>query len=266
MKIWILGCGPAGLMAAHAASTSGAEVKILSQKRKSEMFGCQYLHKPIPGISEGHGTLVDYTLRGTAAGYRQKVYGERWDGSVSGDDLLGRHYAWDIRSAYDALWRRYSPFVEQMDGIGPGMMGIIVREAEAEGAQLFSSIPAPAICKDKEKHSFLAERVWSIGDAPERGIFSPVTCEENEIICNGFDSPSWYRVSNVFGYHTTEWPWRDGKKPPIEGVSEVIKPLKTTCTCFPTVNRIGRYGQWTKGILSHSAFDDMIRMTQEVLF
>lgn len=253
MKVSILGCGPAGLMAAHAAELRGAEVTIFSKKRKSEMFGCQYLHRPIPEISTGNGTWVEYTLRGTPADYRRKVYGTNWNGTVSGEDLEESHAAWDIRQAYDLLWLRYQSRIAHHDINASWMVGFSA-EGHEPGDLILSTIPAPLLCMKPDEHGFFSERVWAIGDAPERGIFAPSITHESEIICNAFPEPGWYRAANVFGYHTVEWPWRDGKRPPIEGVSEVVKPLRTTCNCWPNVVRLGRYGQWKKGVLSHEAF------------
>jgi len=54
MRIAVLGCGPAGLMSAHAAmvaTESEADLAIFSTKRKSPLYGAQYLHQPIPFVS-----------------------------------------------------------------------------------------------------------------------------------------------------------------------------------------------------------------------
>src|SRR4051794_14558085 len=111
MRIAVLGCGPAGLMAAHAAKVCGADVDIFSRKRKSELFGCQYLHAPIPGMTDVAPVTVRYMLNGDIEGYRRKVYGDTWDGEVSPEDLLGNHDAWDIRRTYDNLWAKYGGYI-----------------------------------------------------------------------------------------------------------------------------------------------------------
>ncbi len=73
---------------------------------KSALYGCQYLHAEIPGLSLRSAT-VDYELRGTTEDYRRKVYGPESDVRVSPEDLEGTHKAWDIRSAYSQLWTMY---------------------------------------------------------------------------------------------------------------------------------------------------------------
>lgn len=106
-KALILGCGPAGLMAAHAAALRNYDVVIVSKKRKSEMFGCQYLHQPIPLVSKGDPVDVEYRLQGSIKDYRTKVYGDRPNVAVSPETLETDHKAWNIREAYDSLWAMY---------------------------------------------------------------------------------------------------------------------------------------------------------------
>jgi len=36
----------------------------------------------------------------------------------------------------------------------------------------------------------------------------------------------------------------------------VEKPIRTSCRCFPDVHRMGRYGKWKKGVLSHEAWEE----------
>lgn len=250
-KALILGCGPAGLMAAHAAAMRDHDVVILSKKRKSEMFGCQYLHRPIPLVTQGEPVNVEYRLQGSPDEYRRKVYGDQRV-QTSPETLDADHPAWDIRDAYDQLWKMYGQYVIDIDLAGGNMEHTTTHTLLEQADVTYSTIPAPLLCKRLDDHQFLAEKVWAIGDAPERGVFSPVTTDENSVLCNGEPSPSWYRVSNVFGYNTVEWP--GGRKPPVENVAEVVKPVRTNCDCRPNINRLGRYGKWQKGVLSHEAF------------
>lgn len=251
-SVLILGCGPAGLFAAHAAECAGLNVTIASKKRKSEMFGAQYLHQPIPEVSEDP-FQVTYRLDGTFDGYRDKVYGKGFRGTVSPEDYEGDHEAWDIRAAYDVLWRHYQNSIEDVDFQHPqdaiGFLSTFM--AKETFSHYISTVPAPTICGDMG-HGFPATQVFSVGDAPERGVFSPITQPLNTVVCNGESDVSWYRAANILGYNTVEWP--TGKCPPIEGVAPVMKPIKTNCNCFPNVHRLGRYGKWTKGALSHEAF------------
>lgn len=252
MNVLIFGCGPAGLMAAHAAAIWGHDIKIVSKKRKSEMFGAQYLHQEIPDLDCGRQQLIEYSLVGTADGYRNKVYGPGYTGTVSPEELAEAHPGWNIRRAYDDLWDMYGSYVIDfiVDGNNirtGGSLSNLMNEANF----VVSSIPAPLLCVGE--HQFEGQEIWAVGDAPERGTFDPIKAAgPNSVVCNGEPDVGWYRSAHVFGRSTTEWPAK--RKPPVEGVAKVTKPLKTNCDCFPDVVRVGRYGKWTKGVLSHSAF------------
>lgn len=254
MRVAVLGCGPAGLMAAHAAALAGAnDVRIISKKRKSEMFGSQYLHAPIPGMTDTAPVTVHYELVGSVEEYRRKVYGEKWDGTVSPEDLLGEHDAWDIRQTYDSLWSTYGDFVYSTELSAGSLENIIVND----GFDLvISTVPKNLLCRKTGIHTFAFTEVWAVGDAPERGVFVPgrESIPNNTVRCNGEDAPRWYRLSKLFNYATCEWPM--GAKPPIDGISRVTKPTFNNCDCWPDILFVGRYGKWEKGVLSHEAFID----------
>lgn len=253
-SVAVLGCGPAGLMAVHAAAVSGVEtIHCYSKPRKSEMFGAQYLHAPIPGATTSAPVTVSYELMGTADQYRAKVYGEDWMGDVSPEEFTDPHDAWDIRTTYDELWKMYSPYLLALN---------LPHDWSALEGQLpnydlvVSTIPAPIMCRRKEIHTFHARKIWALGDAPERGVQVPYGVAKNTVVCNGLPNPSWYRVSNLFGYSTAEWAHKT--KPPISGVGEVSKPLYNNCDCLPDVMRAGRFGKWEKGVLTHHAFQEVM--------
>lgn len=242
-------------MAAAAVKVCGMEPVILSKKRKSEMFGAQYLHRPIPNFSPDESFEVEYVLRGTVQGYRDKVYGMGYRGSVSPEDLTESHLGWDIRTTYNNLWEHFVDSIQSFtiaDGFSFQQHLAVLME-EGNVAHAISTVPAPLLCVNPE-HSFSAQTIWSIGDAPEKGIFVPFKpANLNTVLCDGDPHTSWYRAANIQGYNTIEWP--QAKKPPIENLSNVTKPLSTNCDCHPQLHRLGRYGQWLKGVLSHTAYD-----------
>jgi hypothetical protein len=257
MRVAVLGCGPAGLVAAHGALMAGAEdVRIFSKKRKSELFGAQYLHAPIPGATGKAPIDIAYELRGTIDGYRQKVYGLKDDVEVSVETLSEFHPAWDLRDTYNYLWECYSSYVVDVE----------IRAHDATfgpklGCDLvLSTIPATALCFGE--HTFGYEEIWAAGDAPERGTFVPYSAPKRTVVCNGEESPAWYRISNIFGHQTVEWPG-DIDQPPVEGVARVRKPLHNNCDCHPDIVRLGRYGAWTKGILVHDVYAGAQMAVQE---
>jgi hypothetical protein len=247
----VLGCGPAGLFAAHGLADRGYDVTIYSNKRRSEMFGAQYLHAPIHGLLE-RVTWVNYELRGTEEEYKAKVYNNIPVISVSPQQFREPHPAWDIRAAYGDAWDLYHHRIEH----SPGLRAAEVQEIIDSGRYraVVSSIPAKNLCYGF--HRFPARGVWAIGDAPERGVFSPVIVERDTVLYDGRPEVGWYRAANVFGYNTCEWP--SDRKPPIEGIAGLVKPIDTNCDCFMDsgiYTRVGRYGTWTKGVLSHEAYE-----------
>lgn len=247
----VLGCGPAGLFAAHALAQSGWDFEVWSKKRRSEMFGAQYLHAPIEGLTDGTEAEIAYRLIGTPAEYQQKVYGGTPVEFVSPERIPEKQPCWDIRAAYYRAWDMYGHLVVPTD-----IDTLTVQDAIASKRfnLIISSIPAPALCLQPGPavHRWVGRQIWAIGDAPEREVECPVPCPEFTVICNGEPYQSWYRVSNIYGYKTAEW--ATDRKPPYNAPALVTKPISTNCDCFPGVLRVGRYGRWDKRELSHMAY------------
>lgn len=261
-RLGILGAGPAGLLAAHAAALYGVEqTHILTRAAlfdselpaKSPLYGCQYLHSDIPGLSI-RSAQVSYELRGTPEEYRRKVYGDASEVRVSPEDFEGSHQAWDIRSAYSQLWTMYVMHGLSGVKINTGRINSSNIEGFLENYDLvISTIPAPAICAN-DSHQFTSQEVWAVGDAPDLGIFAPVEVENNMVVCNGKEDLHWYRASTVFGMTTVEWA---GAVQPVELARRFHKPIDNNCNCWETrVVRMGRYGAWRKGILAHEVFEN----------
>lgn len=186
-----------------------------------------------------------------------KVYGGNWAGPVSPQEIDRPHMAWDIRTSYDILWEMYSDSI-QNETITPEW----IQKELGYFDVAFSSIPAPSLCLHPHKHPFYAQKIYAWGETPERRIpfddyrIATEEIKDNSIVCNGFVFPRWYRMSKVFGYSTVEWPsgyQRDDEYLP--GGSMVEKPLSHNCNCMPSIHRIGRYGVWRKGILTHHTID-----------
>lgn len=260
-RVYVLGAGPAGLLAAHAARERGYDVTVFTKPgadgfpAKSQLHGCQYLHQSIPGLTYSiEGRSVAYRLAGSTEDYRRKVYGEGWRGTVSPDEFgpEERHYAWDLHEAYDELWRRFLPFMvpTHLDG---STIGIFTKDPHGH---TFLGVPAPHLCRRPEEHKFVTQDVWAMGSAPGQEL--PYVAPDFTIECNGEPAPRWYRAATVFGHSTLEWP--GGVKPPITGVAAVRKPLSTDCDCHlgKRVTRVGRYGRWTKSVLAHTAYSDAL--------
>lgn len=259
----VLGCGPAGLAAAHAVHVAGCTVHVYSKPRKSELHGAQYLHHPIPGMTSTAPRTVTVDLIGSHEDYRRRVYGGQADSVpvVSTEDLPPEHDAWDIRSTYDNLWDAYSPRI-----IGGLIQPTWLRHMLAGTSYdvVFSTVPAPVLCTTDE-HVFNARLVRALGDAVGRGearASALVNVADEHVLCNGNGAASWYRAARVFGHTTVEWPMPQTLEEDMGlleiGAVSVLKPLETDCDCFPEVTRLGRYGQWKKGVLVHHAYEEAL--------
>lgn len=266
----VLGCGPAGLFATHALIQNGWSVTIFSRKIwMSDLYGCQYLHAPIPGLTDDlHPQRVSYRLVGEAEGYREKVY----DGApvaVSPETLDADHDAWDIRAAYARAWGLYKELIGEIE-LTPEALGFVRRSEISRMSPtaintrqfdlIVNTVPLPALCYGG--HEFTSTEIWAMGDAPAMGQYVPFTVDPFSVVCNGDRDTGWYRASNVFGYKTVEWPIR--RKPPLPGIAKVSKPLRTNCNCYSEAPyrwvNVGRYGSWTKGVLSHSAYEEASKL------
>jgi len=252
MQVAVLGCGPAGLLAAHALKRNNHEPIILSKKVKSTIFGAQYLHRPIPGItSETPDFNVHVWKIGTKEGYAEKVYGDR-NAEVSWDSFHpGEYAAWDMRQAYDKLWEMYDSQIFEAPINGAGDVIHLMENYPV----IFCSIPRNLMCRGG--HEFKGQPIQVLHGHSDD---SPAM---NEMIYNGSEGeetdPTWYRFSNINGYRA--WEYREGQARTVYGgdryqLSLGIKPLSNKCDCWPSLQRIGRFGKWEKGELTHHAFED----------
>jgi hypothetical protein len=252
---------------AHASRLSGHSVVIFSKKQRSPMRGAQYQHVAIPGIPDSRSSKLRYALIGTVDGYREKVYAARNpDIVVSPSEYEGVHDCWDLRHAYDHLWHQFGRnVIDTM--VSPELLSRLHDTFDV----VFSTIPAPLICEDRQHHRFKHVNVWIDGcwsgpmQFEERRLWRGV---QHLVICNGMmpikrslERTGWYRSSNIFDSVNTEWASQDTipqrhNKPGM--VFTIRKPLTTNCTCWPSVVRAGRYGLWRKGVLTHHAFQEAL--------
>lgn len=265
LTVAIFGSGPAGLFATQAVYDAGGIAQIFARGDRSPLYGAQYLHQPIPGLSAENGkATVSYILKGNAADYRRKVYGDGAILRVSPETLAPQHDAWNIRAAYAVAWERYKGLIHKVE---IDKQWLRVASAFLTNFDLIVwSIPIASFCEGP--HGFQTREVWAQGDAPELNQYCSVNVDPWTIVANGEDSPRWYRASNVFGHRTVEWP--QGIKPPVAGVVRVNKPVSTNCDCWGKsdfgvpVIRVGRYGTWTKAAFSHMAYTETLATLEKL--
>lgn len=260
MNIAILGAGPAGLLATHACVRNGHQPTIYSAPAdehdllaspvaKSLHGGAQYLHQPVPGINSKHDPdmILLYVKVGSRAGYAEKVYGDP-EAPVSWDLFPeGLVPAWSMDRAYDELWREYENLMRPMT-----VDADVVDDLLEHHQLVINTVPLNRVCRCPDEHGFTQQQIILTPDSK---------CEaRNIIVYNGQHSESWYRTSNIGGYEWTEYAAHaDG--PPIVGERHYgFKPIGNSCTCHPLMPRLGRFGRWSKGVLSHMAYDDMMHV------
>jgi len=262
--IAVLGTGPAGLMAALGVAMSGKPVSLFGKANsegnmaKSRIGGAQFLHDPLPMVcdeDEPDGVLT-YRVLGTPEGYRTKVYGS--DPTIPFVSMDYVHdgktqQAWSLQHTYDLLWEYLSAAYGNVVDITAQWLDKAIEENWFD--HIISTIPVPALCWATNgaplavAHQFVSQEIMIASH-------SIMETADNTIYYNGDPDYSWYRCSKIFGVGGTEWSV-ENPPPPLAELVRVRKPIRTTCDCFTkNVLRTGRYGAWTKGILTHQAFTD----------
>jgi hypothetical protein len=252
----VLGCGPSGLLAAHAASLQGADVQIFSDKTPSIISGAQYLHEHIPGLSGKPDGHIMFTKIGSPEGYASKVYGSR-DADTSWrtfGEAVSRP-AWSMRKAYHLLWQMYERAIRNYHVQDAwDLMELEHIEADLR----ITTLPQSHLCSDNE-HMFESVPTYIVTKALP-GISIP----PNTVIYNGHNLMPWSRASNLFGHTSMEFPIRPTSTEANESLLMGLKPTMHNCDCNPQWKRVGRFGQWKRGVLVHHAFKEVTSALQQV--
>lgn len=255
-KAYILGAGPAGLVAAHAATLKGYDVEIgTNQLSPSQITGAQYLDRYIPGITEREPDgQIKFYKRGTAAGYAQKIY-NNVDAPTSWDkyDDEGMYDIWYLRDVYSAMWERYKSRMFKMEVDANVMASFMDTDSEL----IVVALPLKAICSNAD-HAFLSQEVTVYPGFPTdvgKKYEHLKDDQSNWILYNGKKKTVWYRCSRINHGDSVEVSghYTDGHM--------VTKPLATTCDCWKEVPRVvlvGRYGTWDKNELVSGAWERVL--------
>ena len=260
----ILGCGPAGLMAAHACALSGVRHAVFSKPQHSVLGGAQFLHSPIPGLTDQlPEAVVNYCVIGDAATYQAKAYGQGHQPSfVSFDNVLNRSTqpAWNLVSAYSKLWDAYEKTINDFTVKAEHMTDGTFDQFDL----VISSIPRPFLCKQQSSspadqmpngHVFNYQTIKIMPGqcfVPDSWHGGP---SNMHIFYNGSPDQSWYRSCNLWGYRFTEFGGHLSL--PYQDMVPARKPLTHNCDCHSDTDKlmfVGRYGKWQKGVLAHTAY------------
>lgn len=247
MNVYVIGCGPAGVLAAYAALLEGCDVTVVAPKiEMSPIHGAQYIHGLIPGLPPGIEPFeISYTHIGTEEVYRRKIYGDAVPvHGTSWGRFRPREWAWSTGEVYRHLFDVVRKQCEMRTKVVDERVALAMVE---DSDYVLNTAPLKAI---KPEGEYRHETVFIV----RRGIES---VQENQIIYFG-DYRHAYRTSNIKGVKSTEYPsllsvpfvWRRGGM-----ATRVVKPLDCVVE-LPGVCRLGRYGKWQKGVLAHHAYEE----------
>ena len=248
-NVAVLGCGPTGLLVAHAVEGAGHCPHIISRKVKSNIPGSQHLHGPVPGLTSQYpeGT-IQFVRIGTAEGYARKVYGDP-ERETGWDNYLQVYPSWNVIKAYDRLWEKYEGEVTDFD-VTIGAIPEIIDMYD----MVISTIPGQTLCVN-ESHTFESQEYYI------KVLPTPPADENHEIVIyNGLPEDDWYRWSILGGKCSIEsvhdlWP-KD------EHVIEGYKAIGNDCDCFPTVHRCGRWAEWRHGVTMFKSYEKAVRIME----
>lgn len=246
MKVAVIGCGPAGLAAAHAAHGLGAGITIYSPGERSPQRGPLVLQRPIPAISTDHpdGYIRQLVIGGSILDYRYKLHGDINIG-IQGDILKEGYHCWEHIKTYDKLWELY-----MTPGTGRAAQ-MIMEVSSSEIAMMvhqfdlvINTAPLRNICY--KGHNFRSKEVVITMERsyPEQ--------PPDTTIFNAGNYYPWVRSAWLLGNECTEW--LPGTAPAELEQITIHKPISHNCDCYPDVLLTGRFGAWKNEVWVDTAY------------
>lgn len=253
MKVAVVGCGPAGLAATHAATGLGADVTVYAPKKKTPQRGPITLHRAIPGINneQPEGYVRQIVIGGSILDYRLKLYGDV-NIAINGDILEHGFPTWRVQSTYDKLWALYHDLIRD-EMLTPE--GLEELACLCDYDLVICTAPAPDMCQNKKAHTFHFKEI------AVKEEYSYPHQPPNTVIYNAYSHIKWVRSSRIFDAAVTEWDLDDA--PP--GSLIIKKPLSHDCDCHPRVVREGRFGAWHNETWIDHAYFNTFRLITSML-
>jgi hypothetical protein len=248
MDVAVIGCGPAGLAAVHAAYGMGAEVTIFSPGVKSPQKGPLILQRPIPAITLDHpdGYIKQIVIDGSILDYRYKLYGDINIG-INGDILEPGYHCWDHIKAYDAMWARYmarpDPRIKHVKGlISRTKLGVLHDYFDL----VVNTAPLNKLCRKRHRFEYKAVEITLNRSYPDQ--------PPDTTIFNAGSRFPWVRSAWLLGNECTEW--LVGEAPNELYPFVIRKPIRHGCDCYPHVLGTGRFGAWRNQTWVDTAYYD----------
>jgi hypothetical protein len=255
-NVAVLGCGPTGLLVAHAVEQAGHVPHIISKKVKSDIPGSQHLHGPVPGLTSKYPEgAIQFVRLGTAEGYAHKVYGDATR-ETGWDNYLQLYPSWNIITAYDKLWERFESEVTDCN-VTIAMLPEIIDMYDA----IISTIPQQALCVN-ESHVFTGSPYFI-----ER-LPTPPADEQHEIVVyNGLPTDPWYRWSILGGLCSIEYPFSYMPPKSVKEKRDITdgwKAIDNNCDCWPDIWRCGRWAEWRHGVTMYKSYLKAVQMMEAI--
>lgn len=246
MRVAVLGCGPAGLLCAHAVARAGHTPVVYSQRKKSEIPGSLHLRGAIPDITGLYpDAAVQIVRMGTEQGYAFKVYGDA-NHETGWDNYASTYPSWNAFTAYDKLWQMYYKQIE--DGlVDQAKLYDLLNSYDL----VISTFPQPQLCH--ARCEFTSTPYWIL-PLP----MPPGEMGRELIVYNGMLEDRWYRYS-VLGDHCAI-----ESAQPMFGAQEGRKVVDNNCDCWPGIVRAGRWAEWRHGVLLHDAYHRAEKAMEEL--
>lgn len=252
-KAVVIGCGPAGVLTAHACHLHGLQTTVVSPLvAMSKQYGAQYVHSKIDDVDH-ESFFLHYEYHGREDNYRKKIYGDKVPvNGTSWRRFRGITEAWPIYDIYQELFSRYRQSMKTLK-VDPKNIWDLVDTYD----YVFNTAPLDSLAPMGE---YRVEYVWVVSSRAEKDV------NENEIHYYGDERPA-YRSSQIAGFRSIEFPekaydripWRLRRK-----AVKVAKPLDCLVE-LPGVYRLGRYGKWQKGVLVDQAFHETMNILEKRL-
>lgn len=243
-----MGCGPAGLIAAHTLCDNGLEpneIHIFSKDpAPSKIGGAQYLHSPIfPGDPDG---WIETLRLGEPEGYAVKVY-EDINMETSWGSAQRCVPAYSLRDTYARLWSEWKDRIVPLE-VQPNQ----IPDFAVAYDKTFSSVPARYVCRNPV-HNFSSVDYFLVPRIPRDPFLDQV------VVYNGRKEDDWYRYSSIFGEQWLEYPIL--RRPQVAPADSLygFKPTGTDCDCCTSLGivRIGRFGNWDRKVLLHDVIEQV---------
>lgn len=247
-RVLVLGSGFDSLLAAHAASMLGHDVRIVSDQLVAEFEpGPNLLLNPIPlidvagaplavGGPSNMNVLLDKLLNQGSHGRGPEEIG-----------LEDGRAVYASRATLEQLATFYQPYV-QVEERGIGHKDVIRLIEKYTPDITFSGLAKDEICGNRE-HTFQAAALV-VMDPP-----NPTTLLKNYLNFSGDTDEAWAMEFSIFGAQGRVYGGH--KHPPVAShkLSGYVLPQGTNCDCFAAeISAVGKLGAWDPHFPRHRSF------------